>query len=543
MAIRGNLSEANLADVLQLLALGQKTGCLNIARDGNFGTVHFVDGRIVHAGVFNRPDRLGERVVREGLLGPEAWARLRAQVGAVDDRTLAALLLQRDDMDAERLCSEYRAVVEETVYHLFGWTQGTFTFAPLDVSDADPPIVSLSPDALLLEGARRVDEWTVIARKIPSLDLLFETDPVRVQQREASLSPLQDRLLTLLDGTLDVQGLIDRTGEGEYEVGKALYGLITAGFVQRVGRSIERAHSTPDLQRAEHRKLGLAFYQSGLYDDAAREFRRVLALNAQDDEAQFHLGLILARRGEWQDAMAQWGAMARQPDAPASVFHNLGSACDALGDLEGARHAYDEAARRRGDSPDPRTALMRAMLALRCGRPDEAETLLGTARTHWRARQPDAAWYHVAGLAAALAGREDHAIALLEEGIALHPRAVALYNNLAVLQEQSGRAELAAHTLEHALLQDPDSPHLHKNLGDYHYRAQRYDEAFDALARTVRLAPDHGPDVYLKLGNIHYRRGALPEARAAWEHALRLDPAHPIARSNLVSLLQAAQVA
>jgi Flp pilus assembly protein TadD len=57
------------------------------------------------------------------------------------------------------------------------------------------------------------------------------------------------------------------------------------------------------------------------------------------------------------------------------------------------------------------------------------------------------------------------------------------------------------------------------------------------------LAPDHGPDVYLKLGNIHYRRGALPEARAAWEHALRLDPAHPIARSNLVSLLQAAQVA
>jgi len=149
----------------------------------------------------------------------------------------------------------------------------------------------------------------------------------------------------------------------------------------------------------------------------------------------------------------------------------------------------------------------------------------------------------VAGLAAALAGREDHAIALLEEGIALHPRAVALYNNLAVLQEQSGRAELAAHTLEHALLQDPDSPHLHKNLGDYHYRAQRYDEAFDALARTVRLAPDHGPDVYLKLGNIHYRRGALPEARAAWEHALRLDPAHPIARSNLVSLLQAAQVA
>jgi hypothetical protein len=42
MAIRGSLSEASLADVLQLLALGQKTGCLSIAREGSFGSVHFV---------------------------------------------------------------------------------------------------------------------------------------------------------------------------------------------------------------------------------------------------------------------------------------------------------------------------------------------------------------------------------------------------------------------------------------------------------------------------------------------------------------------
>ena len=46
MAIRGNLSEASLADVLQLLSLGQKTGCLSIARDGSFGAVHFADGRV-----------------------------------------------------------------------------------------------------------------------------------------------------------------------------------------------------------------------------------------------------------------------------------------------------------------------------------------------------------------------------------------------------------------------------------------------------------------------------------------------------------------
>ena len=71
MAIRGNLSEASLADVLQLLALGQKTGCLSVAREGSFGTVHFASGRIVHAELVNRRDRLGDRLVRIGAITPD----------------------------------------------------------------------------------------------------------------------------------------------------------------------------------------------------------------------------------------------------------------------------------------------------------------------------------------------------------------------------------------------------------------------------------------------------------------------------------------
>ena len=42
MAIKGSLKEASLPDVLQLLALGQKTGCLSIADRSNFG-VDIVD--------------------------------------------------------------------------------------------------------------------------------------------------------------------------------------------------------------------------------------------------------------------------------------------------------------------------------------------------------------------------------------------------------------------------------------------------------------------------------------------------------------------
>jgi Tfp pilus assembly protein PilF len=158
------------------------------------------------------------------------------------------------------------------------------------------------------------------------------------------------------------------------------------------------------------------------------------------------------------------------------------------------------------------------------------------ARAQWGARQPSAAWFHTAGLAAALDGDLARAVAVLEEGIAVHPHAAVLHNNLAVVHERRGSYELAARTIEHALLEDANAAHLHKNLGDYLYRAQRYDEAFDAFTRVVRLEPAHGADVYLKLGNILYRRGQLGEAQAAWERACALDPDNRIVRANLDAL-------
>ena len=90
--------------------------------------------------------------------------------------------------------------------------------------------------------------------------------------------------------------------------------------------------------------------------------------------------------------------------------------------------------------------------------------------------------------------------------------------------------------MKHALLEDAHCAHLHKNLGDFYYRAQRYEEAVEAYARVIRLSPSHGPDVYLKLGNVQYRRGAFAEARAAWEEALARDPSNDIVRANLDSL-------
>ncbi len=535
MAIRGNLSEASLADVLQLLALGQKTGSLSVAREGSFGTIHFDAGRIVFASIVNRRDRMGDRLVRNGVIAADALARVVAASAPPDDRALAVTLLDRGLVDLDVLELHFRVHIEEAVYQLLGWTHGTFTFEAAPRLDDGDILVSVSADSLLLEGARRVDEWTQIAKKIPSLDLIFEIDAPRLATRETPLSATQEKLLALLDGTHDVHGVVERSGLGEFEVGKAIFGLVTAGYAQRVGRSAARRQPPPESRVAEHRNLGVAFYRTGLFDEAQREFRRVLELRDADGAAHFHLGLVHLRRGEWTDAVAVLDRAAQEPDAPAAVYHNLAYAFERLGRFTEAGTALDDAARR-GTSDDPRTTLSRAAVALLQGDTATADGHLASARAQWGARQPSAAWYHTAGLAAALAGDLPRAVSILDEGIGVHPHAAVLHNNLAVVHERQGSYEMAARTLEHALLEASNDVHLHKNLGDYLYRAQRYDEAFDTLTRVARLEPRHGADVHLKLGNIHYRRGQLAEAQASWERARVLDPANQIVRANLGAL-------
>jgi tetratricopeptide (TPR) repeat protein len=142
------------------------------------------------------------------------------------------------------------------------------------------------------------------------------------------------------------------------------------------------------------------------------------------------------------------------------------------------------------------------------------------------------------GLAAALLGELDRAASVLAEGVAAHPHAAVLLNNLAAVLEREAEYEAARTMAERGVLEDPAVPQLHKNLGDLHYRAARYDEALEAYLRATKSSPELGGDMYLKLGNIRLRRQEREEAIRCWERALELDPDNAIVRTNLESVRQ-----
>ena len=534
MAIKGSLKEASLPDVLQLLALGQKTGCLSIADRSNFGYIYFDKGRICYASIVNRRDRLGDILVKHGLVSQDQLDAGIKQQGKERDKKLGEILVARHSISQTDLERYMRMQIEEAVYYLFTWTQGTFNFETNVRPEQQDFLVSINPESLLLEGARRVDEWSLIEKKIPTFDLIFVVDRDRLDISDVQLPDTQSRLLPLLDGVRDINAVIEDTGLGEFEVGKALYGLITAGFLHRAGRT-----STPedvkvtDARVEEHRNLGVAFYKTGMLDEATREFRRVAELRPGDANAHFFIGLVALKQARWKEAMESLRLAAEKGGSRPAVMHNLAFAYEQMGRFNDADTAYSEAATRaRGDA---RVYLGWGINTLKQGDHTSAAGRLDRARELYGAKIPPA-WFWARTLAAAAAGEFEQAEALAAAAVQAHPEDAVLRNNLAVLRELAGDLAGAEQLIREALRDEPSLPQLSKNLGDLAYRAARYDEAWEAFQRAVELAPDLGEDAYFKLGNIAYKRNEREQAVSLWRRALELNPNHELVKSNLETL-------
>jgi tetratricopeptide (TPR) repeat protein len=532
MAIKGSLKEASLPDVLQLLSLGRKTGCLSITDRSSLGYIFFDAGRIIYATVVNRRDRLGDILFKSGRI---SQGQLDEAIRIQDedrDKRVGEILVETGAISRAELEHYMRVQIEEAVYFLFTWRRGSFTFE----SDLRPHrqdfLVAIDPEALLLEGARRVDEWSLIEKKIPSFDIVFELDEEHLKTSNVNLSEEQLRIVPLLDGTREVSTIVDETGMVEFDVGKALYGLITAGFVHAVGRKeVERKPEVPDVRVDEHRNLGIAFYRTGMLDESMREFRRVGELRPSDGSASFYLGLIHFRQAQWQQAMSSFKLAVERGGSQPAVLYNLALSCEKAGLLEEAEENYGEAAARARRNPRVLTgwgvvAMRRGDFEVAAGRLDRAREVVGD-------EPMSEIWYWARSLTAGSQEDYDQAEALLREGLSHYPDNAVMRNNLGALLELLGRVEESEELLKAAIADEPSVPQLSKNLGDIHYRAGRYDEAWDSYHRATKLQPELGEDVYFKLGNIAYKRLDRELAAEYWSKALELNPKHELARTNL----------
>ena len=372
---------------------------------------------------------------------------------------------------------------DDAVFAMFTWTHGAFSFDPGVFPPPDVTRVSVDPQQLLLEGARRVDEWSLIEKKIPSFDIVFALDRHQLLENSISFTREQQLLLPLIDGNRDVRALMRESQLREFAVGKALYGLLSGAFVVPVGKR-DNAAVVADRVVAEHRNLGIAFYKARMYGDAAREFKRIIDLRPSDAAASFYLGLIALQDSRWPDAADAFQRAAVSAPSLTAVLVNLAYSYERMGQYEKARLTLGQVVNR-ATKPESVAHLGLAVLALQRGDLEGAEASLDAARNASGNAGPPAAWYHFSGLLAGMRGDLQGTLAVLSQGVARYPSAAVLLNNLAVAEEANGDYERARESIERAIRTACPMPQLYRNLGDILKRAGRAEEAQAAYARAA----------------------------------------------------------
>ena len=379
MAIEGPLRELGIHDVFQLLDLSRKTGSLRVTsslRD-NEGIVFFSNGKVAFASIRSNPHPLGEILIRAGKITDADLDRARAlQATRGDGVRLGHVLVETGAITARELERHVRAQIEAVVFELMSWTEGFFSFEEGAVEDVPgEATASVSTESLLMEGARRIDEWSRIEGKVahvgvvPALSSTPGDHPAMLD-----LLPSEWEVLTMIDGDRDVKTIASELARSDFDVAKVMYGLVSTGIVEirntvsggsngaaegttaqlarseaalRAGNPEEalscarRVISADSRNVAARRLASRALTLLGRHADAVEELKRAAQADPFDPTVQLELGFAAARSGDFATATTSWSHfIAARPDAPESarVRSALAAAAALHSALEEARH-------------------------------------------------------------------------------------------------------------------------------------------------------------------------------------------------------------
>ena len=239
MAIKGDLSTLELADLLQSLEMHRRTGLLTVQGDNGRAHLFFKDGRLALFGAEDRP-RLVDVLVASGAVSTRDLERAKSKRKG-SGRSLGELLVEMRAITAEELTSVARARLLDDACEWIASTTGEFHFEqgriPRGTFDPEERRLELALPVgpLLLESATRADHWRVIRNRIPSdAAHFFAHRPPKIEEGDAG-AELTRALIERLDGTESVSEVLASFPHRRFEAYRILADLLEGRAVRLTG--------------------------------------------------------------------------------------------------------------------------------------------------------------------------------------------------------------------------------------------------------------------------------------------------------------------
>ena len=174
MALKGNLRDFSITQLLNLINVAQKTGTLVIEAPSYEIWVFFREGKLAYAQNGKEDNSLAAILYRAKKLSAAQFKAIKERAGAMSDKELGLLLINANYISQQDILTSIQAYFIGVVNHLFVMVEGLFRFEIALKPPDDKITVRISLENLIIEGSRRIREWEQLQDEIPSLEMALK---------------------------------------------------------------------------------------------------------------------------------------------------------------------------------------------------------------------------------------------------------------------------------------------------------------------------------------------------------------------------------
>jgi hypothetical protein len=238
-----------LPEFLKEVYVGQRTGLLHVTR-GELAAVSFrsVNGEIVSGSSTEEKGRLGEMLVRQGLLKRADLERALVVVN-LKKRRLAPVLRELDLVDTPALEQALAQHIRELLLTALLWTDASLLFEDQELPEAPAEDLTLGCTTadLILEVVRRVPGGGTLRKSLGNLDRpLVAARQLPFGIDRSRLSAAEGYLLAHADGSASARSMIETAPLPVADLERGLLGFLCTGVVRygTAGPSARRAKAS-----------------------------------------------------------------------------------------------------------------------------------------------------------------------------------------------------------------------------------------------------------------------------------------------------------
>lgn len=236
MALKGNLRDFTITQLLNLINLAQKTGSLIIEGPSEVARVAFRDGKLSFAQYGAEETSLASILHREKKITQSQYRILKERTSQMTDKELGLLLINAGYLTQEDILSSLNQYFIDVIRRLFSLAEGFFRFEQGALFPGDGRItVKLDLENLIIEGSRQLREWEHLQEEIPSLEmaLKFSSRP-GTDIKNINLSVEEWRVVSYVNPRNTMNQIARTIKMNDLEIRRVVYGLLQAGLVEIV---------------------------------------------------------------------------------------------------------------------------------------------------------------------------------------------------------------------------------------------------------------------------------------------------------------------